>query len=113
MTAEELLDVCRSFPDAYVDYPFDDPIAVARRRSNRKWFAVLLDVHGTASVNLKCEPARAELYRRVYQSVTPGWHMNKTHWNTIALEGDVPDDELREMVAHSYDLVGPKGKTPR
>ena len=113
MTAEELLDACRRFPDAFVDYPLDDPIAVARRRSNRKWFAVLLDVHGRVCVNLKCEPERAELYRRVYQSVTPGWHMNKTHWNTVALKDDVPDQELLDMLAHSYGLVGPKRKPPR
>ena len=106
-----MLDWGASLPDAYEDYPFEEDIPVLRRRSTRKWFAVLLRVEGRLCVNVKCEPERAALYRRVYESVTPGWHMNKIHWNTIVLGGDVPDEDLRDMVRHSYELVGAKGRT--
>lgn len=110
MTGRELLDRGAALPDGYEDYPFEEPTPVLRRRSTGKWFAVFLTVEGRPCVNLKCEPRRAELYRQVYESVTPGWHMNKTHWNTIDLNGDVPDGELLDMLRHSYELVGPKGR---
>lgn len=108
MTARELLDWGAALPDAYEDYPFEEEIPVLRRRSTRKWFAVFLRVEGRLCVNLKCDPQRAELYRQVYEGVTPGWHMNKTHWNSVRLDGGVPDGDLQEMVRHSYELVGPK-----
>ncbi len=107
MTRDEVIACCLTFPDALADAPFDNDAVVIRRRSNRKWFALLLTVDGREAVNLKCEPRRAELYRRVYRDVLPGWHMNKTHWNTIWLGGDVPDEELREMIGHSHALTAP------
>lgn len=113
MQPQDVIRWALTLPDAVEDHPFDDAdITVVRRRGNRKWFAVLLEVHGRPCVNLKCEPMRADLYRRVYRSVQPGWHMNKTHWNTIELGGDVPDDDLCEMIRHSYELVGPKRLAP-
>lgn len=111
MTREQLLRLGESLPDAVLDAPFEDKeLLVLRRKSNRRWFAVFLRVHGRESVNLKCDPMRADLYRRLYPEVTPGWHMNKTHWNTVALDGRLPDDELRAMLVHSYELVGPAAK---
>jgi predicted DNA-binding protein (MmcQ/YjbR family) len=56
-------------------------------------------------VNLKCEPARAVELRSSYPEVTPGYHMNKTHWNTVDFEGNMPEWLLRELIDHSYDLV--------
>ena len=117
MNSQEVLDWALSLADAVMDCPFEEETTVVvRRRSSRKWFALLIEVHGKPCVNLKCEPARADLYRRVYRSVQPGWHMNKTHWNTVELGGDVPDEELCDMIRHSYELVGPKrpsaGKRP-
>lgn len=107
MTRDEVIACCLTFPDAAADAPFDNDAVVIRRRSNRRWFALLLTVDGRDAVNLKCEPRRAELYRGVYQDVLPGWHMNKTHWNTVRLDGDVPDEELREMIGHSHELTAP------
>jgi predicted DNA-binding protein (MmcQ/YjbR family) len=49
-----------------------------------------------------------DFLRQIYEDVTPGWHMNKTHWNTVALGGDVPEDELKRMIERSYDLIKPK-----
>ncbi|GHA40498.1 DNA-binding protein [Streptomyces spiroverticillatus] len=57
------------------------------------------------SVNLKCEPENAIRLRAAYPAVVPGWHMNKRHWNTVTLDGSVPDRLVREMVEDSYDLV--------
>lgn len=105
MTKQEVISYCLTFPDAMADTPFDDDTVVIRRRSNRKWFALLLTVDDRDAVNLKCDPRRAELYREVYRDVLPGWHMNKTHWNTIRLAGDVPDEELQEMIGHSHALT--------
>ena len=105
LNQQQVVEFALTFPDVVADHPFDDGSTVLRCRGNRKWFALLLEVRGVPSVNLKCDPMRADLYRRVYRSVTPGWHMNKTHWNTVALQGDVPDDELQAMIAHSYALV--------
>lgn len=107
MTRQDLIDYCLTFPDAYEDYPFDDATPFLRRRVNRKGFALFLNVHGEECVNLKCHPDRAELYRLVYPDVTPGFHMNKTHWNTVRIGGGVPDDELMSMIAHSYELAAP------
>ena len=57
------------------------------------------------TVNLKCDPDLALELRDRYEQVTPGYHMNKKHWNTVEIEGGIPDSELRKMVDHSYDLV--------
>jgi predicted DNA-binding protein (MmcQ/YjbR family) len=57
------------------------------------------------SVNLKCEPGLAEELRDAYPAVRPGWHMNKRHWNTVDLDGTIPDATVRQMIEDSYDLV--------
>ena len=106
MTKADVITYCHTFSNAAMDAPFENNDAVVfRRSSSRKWFVLLLTVDGEDAVNLKCDPRRAELYRSVYRDVNPGWHMNKTHWNTIRLGGDVPDAELREMIIHSYELT--------
>ena len=113
LTRQELIDYCLTFPDAFEDYPFDGETPFLRRRSNRMGFALFINVRGTECVNLKCHPDRAELYRLVYRDVTPGFHMNKAHWNTVRIGGDVPDDELLSMIAHSYELAAPPRRRPR
>ena len=55
--------------------------------------------------SLKCDPEWSLLLREHYAAVEPGWHMNKKHWNTVVLDGTIPDDELKEMIDHSYNLV--------
>jgi predicted DNA-binding protein (MmcQ/YjbR family) len=114
MTRRELIDYCLTYPDAYEDYPFDDnPCAeeawtVIRHRSNRRSFAFIFFRDGLR-INLKCEPLRADLLRQVYCGVTPAYHMNKAHWNTVGPDSDVPEEELQAMIAHSYHLTMPKG----
>ena len=121
MIRRELIDLCLTFPGAYEDYPFDDltagnPWTVMRHRGNKKGFAHIYERGGRLCVNLKCDPLEAGLLRSAFQNVTPGYHMNKTHWNTVRLGGDsadrhacdVPEEELKRMVGLSFALTGPK-----
>ena len=115
MIRQELIDLCLTFPAAYEDYPFDDITdpgkwAVMRHRGNRKGFAHIYERNGKLCVNLKCDPFEADLLRSAFRDVTSGYHMNKTHWNTVYLNGDVPEEELRRMIENSYDLTRPKTK---
>jgi len=113
MIRQELIDFCLTFSDSYEDYPFDEiahagDVTVMRHCSNKKSFALIYERNGKLCVNLKCEPSEADLLRQEFGSVTPAYHMNKVHWNTVTLGGDVPEEELKWMVGHSYDLVRPK-----
>jgi predicted DNA-binding protein (MmcQ/YjbR family) len=108
MTKQELIDYCLTYPAAYEDYPFDDTTAVMRHGSNKKTFALIIIKDGRLFINLKCDPMRADTLRTIFKSVVPGWHMNKEHWNTVYIDGDVPTEELYEMITHSYDLIKPK-----
>lgn len=112
MTREEYLDHCRSILGAEVDQPFDEDFDtwVARHKTNRKWFALIFDVKGRHAVNLKCDPLEADFLRSVYKGVTAGYHMNKTHWNTVYFDADVPDEELIRMTRSSFELTKPKEK---
>jgi predicted DNA-binding protein (MmcQ/YjbR family) len=68
-------------------------------------FAILSPDETPPSVSLKCDPVLALELREEYSAVTPGYHLNKTHWNTVALDGTVPDHELKQMISHSYERV--------
>lgn len=111
MTKRELIEYCLTYPSAFEDYPFDDENAVMRHRGNKKMFALIGERNDAVYINLKCEPMRADFLRSVFKSVTPGWHMNKIHWNTIIMGGDVPVEDLYGMIQHSIDLTKPKEKT--
>lgn len=71
-------------------------------------FALISNKDGELYINLKCESARADTLRMIFKRVTGGWHMNKTHWTTVYNDGDVPENELHEMMRHSYDLINRK-----
>ena len=78
-------------------------------------FAILGEEHGVARVNLKCDPAEALMLRDIFPAVTPGYHMNKQHWNTVLLDGSVPDNEIKRQIENSYQLIVnslPKAKRP-
>jgi len=85
---------------------------VMRHKTNTKSFALIYERHDKLRINLKCDPIEAEFLRQAYKDVTPGWHMNKEHWNTITLDGDVPEDELKLMIERSYNLIKPKKRRP-
>ena len=115
MSRQEIIDFCLTLPSAYEDYPFDEvadenACTGMRHRKNRKSFALIMRHGDDLYLNLKCAPHEADFLRSVYESVIPGWYMNKLHWNTVIIGGDVPDDELRQMIESSYDLIKPKVK---
>ncbi len=108
MTILEIIDYCKTYPSAYVDYPFDGETPVMRHGGNKKIFALFGERNDKPFVNLKCDPMEAEFLRTVYTDITAGYHMNKTHWNTVYINGDVPDEKLYELIGHSFDLTKPK-----
>ena len=107
-TAQELLDYCLSLPGAYLDYPFDDKTQALRHRGNGKVFAFFLHKGDAPLLNLKCEPMQADFWRSVHRDVIPGFHMNKNHWNSILLAGNVPTADLLAMINDSHRLTAPK-----
>ena len=110
MKKKDIIEYCLTFPDVYEDYPFDGNWAAIRHTVNKKSFAFIYEHNGKLCVNLKCEPNEADLLRQIYKDVTSAYHMNKNHWNTIKLGGDVPEEALHDMIQHSYNLIKPKNK---
>ncbi len=110
MTKDEVIEYGLTFSASYKDYPFDEATVVLRHSLNKKIFALIYDKEDKSFVSLKCDPMEAEFLRSVYQSVTPGWHLNKVHWNTVFLSGEVPSEEIKRMIGNSYDLIKPKKK---
>jgi len=92
-----------SKPEAVEDFPFGPDAWVYKVQG--KMFALLSGESGSPRVNLKCDPQQAQELRDIFTAVGGGYHMNKKHWNTVLLDGDVPDGELQRQVDHSYALV--------
>ena len=109
MTRDEVLDLCGSLPGAVEDYPFGDDVTVFKIGGRIFALVPLLNEPGT--MNLKCDPALALELRARHRAIRPGYHQDKRHWNTIELDGSVDEDELRELIDHSYQLV--LAKLPR
>ncbi|GAA1408447.1 DNA-binding protein [Glutamicibacter uratoxydans] len=99
--------LCLQMPLAFEDHPFGPDSTVykvaGRNREDAKMFALLMVLHGELVLNLKCEPALADQQRSTYSQITPGYHMNKKHWNSIRVGLD--EQTMRELVEDSYDLV--------
>jgi len=110
MTKQALIDYCLTYPAVYEDYPFDETVALIRHSGNKKMFALIDHLNGRLQTTLKCDPMKSDILRNHFESVIPGYHMNKQHWNTVYIDGDVPMDELQDMIQHSYDLTKPKQK---
>jgi predicted DNA-binding protein (MmcQ/YjbR family) len=103
MNIEEFRAYCLAKPNATEGTPFGENTLVFKVRG--KMFALASLDEVPPRVNLKCDPERALDLRDRYEEVTPGYHINKKHWNTIELSGGVPAAELRGMIDHSYELV--------
>ncbi len=103
---EEALRYGLSFPDTYQDAPFhDDNWQLVRFRGNKKAFLWTYEKDGYVNLNVKVDPEKAFFWRDLYRAVLPGYHQNKDHWNTIVLDGSIPDKDVRMMIAESYDLI--------
>ena len=108
---EEAIAFCLTLHNTFVDMPFHDPNwVVIRHKDNRKVFAWIFEKDDNIWINVKCDPEWRDLWRNTYDSVLPGWHLNKEHWNSIILDGTVPDEEIKRMLKESYDLTKPKEK---
>lgn len=105
-TREQVLEYALSFADTYQDAPFhDDNWQLVRYRGNKKVFLWTYERNGYVNLNVKVDPEKAFFWRDVYTSVIPGYHQNKKHWNTIILDGSIPENDVKLMIAESYDLI--------
>jgi predicted DNA-binding protein (MmcQ/YjbR family) len=102
MNIEEVRGYCLSKKGAIESFPFGDTTLVVK--VGDKIFA-LLSLDGPPSINLKCDPVKALELREIYPFVIPGYHMNKKHWNTVILDGSLPNELMLSMLDDSYDLV--------
>lgn len=105
-TREEALKYGLSFPDTYQEAPFHDPNwQLVRVKGSRKAFLWTYEKDGHIWLNVKADPEWRDYWRSAFPSVIPGWHQNKEHWNTVILDGTVPEDAVRRMIEESYELV--------
>ena len=105
-TRSEALAYGLSFPDTYSDIPFHDPNwQLVRCKANKKAFLWTYEKDGYVNLNVKVDPERAYLWRSMYKAVIPGYHQNKDHWNTVILDGSIPDDDVKLMIEQSYNLI--------
>ena len=105
-TREEVLAYGLSFPDTYQEAPFHDSNwQLVRVKGSKKAFLWTYERDGCLNLNVKVDPEWREFWRNAYAAVVPGYHQNKEHWNTIILDGSIPEKDIRRMIAESYDLV--------
>lgn len=105
-TREEALAYGLSFPDTYQEAPFHDQNwQLVRVKGSRKAFLWTYERNGYINLNVKADPQWRDFWRSAYPAVTAGYHQNKEHWNTIILDGTIPDQDIRRMIAESYDLA--------
>jgi predicted DNA-binding protein (MmcQ/YjbR family) len=102
MNIETFREYCISKKGVTEEFPFDQETLVFKVMG--KMFA-LTNIDSFASVNLKCEPEKAEALREQYEAVKPGYHMNKKHWNTVMIDGSLPDKLILEWTNDSYNLI--------
>ncbi len=106
---QEVIDFCLSLENTYEDYPFDDDNwTVMRHKGNRKMFAAICYRLGNIWINVKCDPDLSPMWRSTYEAVVPGYHMNKYHWNSLILNGTIPEGDIKNMIYDSYELTKPK-----
>lgn len=109
MTQPELEKILLGYDEAWLDFPFGDEVAVYKYgKSNDgsgKMFALIQVGSQPVRLSLKCDPQLAEMLRERYETVLPGYHLNIRHWNTIICSGQLDDDEIKDLIRHSYELV--------
>ncbi|HSX06200.1 MAG TPA: MmcQ/YjbR family DNA-binding protein [Candidatus Saccharimonadia bacterium] len=100
-----------SLPGAMLDYPFGEGTAVykvtgsEKSLSNAKMFALISEGKEPINLSLKCDPQLSEILREKYVTIMPGYHLNKKHWNTLILSGEIPWEEVQALIRHSFQLV--------
>ena len=106
MTHKEVESYVMEMPNARLDYPFGEDVAVYK--VNDKMFALIAEKSDPVRISLKCDPQLATVLREKYETVMPGYHLNKKHWNTIILSGQLPWEEVQGLIRLSYNLVTTK-----
>lgn len=102
-THKEVEEYLLSMPNAKLDYPFGEGVAVYKVHD--KMFALVKEGSQPVNISLKCDPLLAKHLREKYESVMPGYHLNKKHWNTMVLTGQLSREEVQDLIRHSYQLV--------
>jgi predicted DNA-binding protein (MmcQ/YjbR family) len=109
MTHKDIETYLLSFPDTWLDFPFGEETSVYKygdkETGEGKMFALITNGSKPLRVSLKCDPILAETLREKYETVVPGYHLNKKHWNTILLTGQLSDEEVKDLAHLSYQLV--------
>ncbi len=109
MDHKELEKYLLSFPNTWLDFPFGEGTSVYKygdkASGEGKMFALIADGTKPLRVSLKCDPVLAETLREKYETVVPGYHLNKKHWNTIICTGQLTDEEIKDLAHLSYQLV--------
>ena len=103
MTHKQVEEYLLSMPNSKLDYPFGEEVAVYK--VNDKMFALIRENKTPVQLSLKCDPLLAETLRQKYETVLPGYHLNKKHWNTILLTGQLTWDEIKDLILLSYNLA--------
>lgn len=118
-----VIDFALSLAGTSADCPFEEDFftTVLRHKASKKWFGILLyaplsrvGLKGegkTEVLNLKCDPFTAELMRENFSAVQPAYHMNKNHWISVVLDGDLPNEKLEKLIVLSYELTGGKNQS--
>lgn len=108
-TQKSVHDFLLSLPNTKLEFPFGEKAAVYKLAidgsDSWKMFAIVAEGSEPVSISLKCDPNLSIVLREKYESVMPGYHLNKKHWNTIVLSGQLPWEEVQGLITHSYDLV--------
>ncbi len=109
MTHKEFEEYLLTFPNTWLDFPFGEGTSVYKvgnkAENDGKLFAIIADGSNPLRISLKCDPVLALNLREKYESVLPGYHLNKKHWNTILYTGQLTDDEIKDLAVLSYRLV--------
>jgi predicted DNA-binding protein (MmcQ/YjbR family) len=103
MTHKEVEAYILSMPNAVLEYPFGEGVAVYK--VGEHMFALIQEGKDPVNLSLKADPELSKVLREKYETVLPGYHLNKKHWNTLILTGQLPWDEVQALIRHSYDLV--------
>jgi predicted DNA-binding protein (MmcQ/YjbR family) len=108
MTHKEFEEYIFNFPHTWLDYPFGEGVAVykiGQKDQSDKMFALIAENSSPLRISLKCDPLLSEKLQQDYETVMPGYHLNKKHWITIICSGQVPEEEIKSLITLSYNLV--------
>lgn len=107
MTKQDVIDYALTLNGAAADSPFDEDFetVVLRHLDSRKWFGLIMLYKGKYILNLKCEPEQSDFLKSAYEGITEAYHMNKRLWITVYIDSDVPDEETKRLIVHSFELT--------